>query len=44
MGGMNGLGRRGTSMVGIDVIPWRAVISLLGIVATVYAIVQGQRG
>mgnify|MGYP006206488509 FL=1 len=44
MGGMNGLERRGTSMIGIDVIPWRAVILLLGIVATVYAIVQGQRG
>jgi hypothetical protein len=28
-------------MVGIDIIPWRAVISLLVIVATVYAIVQG---
>ena len=44
MGGMNGLGRRSKSMVGIDIIPWRAVILLLAIVATVYAIVQGQRG
>ena len=44
MGGMNGLGRRGKSMVGIDIIPWRAVISLLDIVATVYASIRGQRG
>ncbi len=44
MGGMNGLGRRGKSMVGIDIIPWRTVISLLVIVEMVYAIVRGQRG